>query len=104
VAHAKAARSGRKLKPLAGREHKPRQKRLPQMDDPAIEELEALAEDYADVRDKRIALNKTEVDLQGRLLVVMKTRGKEKYHHGGITCTLVHEKEKVKVKIAKEKE
>src|SRR5271170_5176317 len=42
---------------IAGQEppkKKGRQARLPQMDDPKIEELEGLAEDYAEVRDDRM--------------------------------------------------
>jgi hypothetical protein len=34
----------------------PKQARLPNMEDPKIEELEALAETYAQVRDDRMAL------------------------------------------------
>src|SRR5579859_7402949 len=36
------------------RGRKPAQKRLPEMDDPEIEELEGLAEQYAEYRDKRM--------------------------------------------------
>lgn len=100
--HAKAARSGRKLTPLAGRHNKPRQKRLPTMDDPALDEIETLAEDYADVRDRRIQLNKEEKPLKDGLLAQMKKHGKTTYHHGGVTVTVVPEGETVKVKIAKE--
>lgn len=35
---------------------KPRQKRLPNMEDEKLDELHGLAEDYVEVRDKRIAL------------------------------------------------
>lgn len=99
-----AGKTGRTLKPRPGAEKKPRQSRLPEMDDPAIEELEKLAEEYAEVRDSRIAALKEEVPLQEKLLTVMKRHGKTTYHHGGITCKLVTEKEKVKVKVAKEKD
>ena len=47
---------------------KPKQSRLPGMEDSAIEELESLAEHYATIRDKRIALSKNEGELQDDLL------------------------------------
>jgi hypothetical protein len=78
----------------------PRQKRLPSMDDPEIEGLHALAEDYAELRDQRMAVGKQEVELKGKLLDLMKAHKKEHYHHDGIDVTVVHEKEKVKVKVA----
>lgn len=88
-------------KQTAKRTPEPRQKRLPEMDDPAIAELEALAEEYAPIRDKRQALTKKEAELKKDLLAAMKKHGKEHYHHAGIDITVVHEKEKVKVKLAK---
>jgi hypothetical protein len=54
----------------------PKQARLPSMEDPKIEELEALAETYAQVRDDRMALNTDEVDLKDRLLATMKKHKK----------------------------
>lgn len=80
---------------------KPRQARLPQMDDPQIEELEAAAEQYASIRDERIALNQDEHKLKEELLGLMKKNSKERYHRDGIEVRLVHEQETVKVKISK---
>lgn len=80
---------------------KPRQARLPQMDDPQIEELEAAAEQYASIRDERIALNQDEHKLKEELLGLMKKNSKERYHRDGIEVRLVHEQGTVKVKISK---
>jgi hypothetical protein len=80
----------------------PRQGRLPEMDDPKIEELESLAEAYADVRDERMELNASEVDLKNKLLASMKKFKKEHYHHNGIDIKVVVEEEIVKVKVKKE--
>lgn len=80
----------------------PRQARLPEMDDPKIEELESLAEGYAGVRDERMVLNTQEVDLKGRLLAAMKKYKKQTYHHNGIDIKVVVEEETVKVRVKKE--
>lgn len=88
-------------KQTAKRTPEPRQKRLSEMDDPEISELENLAEEYATIRDKRQALTKREVELRGELLLEMKKHGRQHYHHAGIDITVVHENEKVKVKISK---
>jgi hypothetical protein len=80
----------------------PKQARLPEMDDPKIEELESLAEGYAEVRDERMELNKSEVDLKDKLLAAMKKHRKEHYHHNGIDIKVVVEEETVKVRVKKE--
>jgi hypothetical protein len=80
---------------------KPRQARLPSMEDPKIEELEAAAEDYAAIRDERMALTPREKKLKDDLLAAMKRHGKEKYHRDGIEIRIVHESETVKVRVKK---
>jgi hypothetical protein len=101
-------RTGRRgIKPLDSDEDlpkKPRQARLPQMDDPIIEELEASAEAYVAIRDERIALTPQEKKLKDDLLAAMKRHGKEKYVRDGIEIKIVHESETVKVKIKKTEE
>lgn len=82
-------------------ERKPRQARLPEMDDPKLEELHTLSEDYVEIRDQRIELNKQEKPLKDQLLSAMKRHGKEHYKHNGLEITVVHENEKVKVKLHK---
>jgi len=78
---------------------KPRQARLPEMEDPEIEELEGLAETYASVRDQRMALTPQEKKLKYDLHAAMKRHGKEKYLRDGIEIKIVHEEETVKVKV-----
>ena len=82
----------------------PKQKRLPEMDDPRIEELESLAESYAEIRDERMELNKQEFDLKSRLLTAMKFRKRTTYHRDGIDIKVVSEEETVKVRVKKEEE
>jgi hypothetical protein len=81
---------------------KPRQARLPQMEDAQIEELEGAAEEYAKYRDRRIALTVDEVTCKQDLLSLMRKHGKMKYHHNGYEIERTVESEKLKVKIKKE--
>jgi hypothetical protein len=76
--------------------------RLPGMEDPAIEELENAAREYAGTRDDRMHLLETEIELKGKLLDLMKKNNKELYKRDGIEIRLVHEKESVKVKVKKD--
>lgn len=85
-------------------EKKPRQARLPAMEDPAIEELESAAEEYADIRDRRQALTTEEVRLKKDLLNLMHREKKTEYNHGGVSIKVIVESEKVKVRIAKDKD
>lgn len=83
---------------------KPRQARLPEMEDPAIEGLESAAEAYAEIRDERQALTLKEVALKTRLLDIMHDNKKTEYNHGGVSIKVLVEKEKVRVKIHKDKD
>jgi hypothetical protein len=87
--------------PANGVKKKPKQARLPEMDDEKIEELEAAAEEYADIRDQRMALTPQEDQLKKELLAAMKRFGKRKYVRDGIKIDVVSESETVKVKIKK---
>ena len=90
--------------PDAAEVKKPRQARLPEMEDPVIEELEGLAETYAGVRDQRMALTPQEKKLKDDLHAAMKRHGKETYLRDGIEIKIVHESETVKVKVKKTSE
>ncbi len=81
----------------------PKQKRLPGMEDAEIQELEALAEEYDDIKNQRVALSAKEVPLKKKLLDIMKANNKTKYTRDGVEVELVVEEETVKVKIKKEK-
>src|SRR5260370_32971932 len=69
--------------PLDKEPKKPRQARLPEMEDPQIEELESAAERYAEIRDERMALTPREKQLKDDVLAAMKRHSKEKYHRDG---------------------
>lgn len=81
---------------------KPRQARLPQMEDPIIEELERAAKEYADVRDRRMALTTDEVGCKEELLSLMDKHGKSSYVHNGYDIKVVVESKKIKVRIKKD--
>jgi hypothetical protein len=80
------------------------QPRLEGMQDPEIEEIETAARNYAKVRDRRMALTKSEVEEQQNLLRIMKRLKKDKYVHDGVEAKIIVEKEKVRVRIKKEEE
>jgi hypothetical protein len=84
------------------KEKKPRQGRLPTMEDPEIEELENSAEEYADFRDQRMELTKEETRCKTELLGLMKKHGKTSYVHDGYDIKVIVESEKLKVRIKKE--
>ena len=78
---------------------KPKQGSLPGLEDRALAELEALAEQYAEIRDDRMALNEKEVELNDELLALMKKHKKTEYHHGDVHCWIKSAGEKVRVKL-----
>jgi predicted 3-demethylubiquinone-9 3-methyltransferase (glyoxalase superfamily) len=81
---------------------KPKQARIPGTEDAAIQELESLAEDYAEKRDKRLEVGKAEIELKGQLLAAMDKHKKKKYEHAGVSIEVTVEKRKVKVRIKKD--
>ena len=95
------AKRGRPKKD-ASKVKRPRQKKLPGMEDDKIDKLENLAMDYAHIRDKRQALTAEEVPAKKKLLDEMKTLGRMKYKRGGISIERTVEKEKIRVRVKKE--
>lgn len=81
-----------------------KQESLPGMEDTEITDLEDAARNYASIRDRRMALTKQEVDLNGVLLQALKRHKKEHYHRDGVDIKLIVEKEKVRVRIKSEEE
>jgi hypothetical protein len=79
-----------------------RSRPLPGMEDRQIGDLEQVAIDYADIRDRRQALTKDEVDLKSRALNLMHKYGKTHYKRDGVEITLVPGEEDVKVRVKKE--
>jgi hypothetical protein len=92
-------KSAKKKQSVETKTKKPAQSRLPGMEDAAIEELESLAEQYADVRDNRIALSKREGEMQDDLAALLRKHKKTEYHHLDVHIWIVAVDEKVKVKI-----
>jgi hypothetical protein len=80
---------------------KSKQADLPGMEDAAIQDLESLAEEYVDRRDKRMKLLEQEVELKNDLLKAMKRHRKDTYRHNGVSIEIVPEGEHVKVKVLK---
>ena len=86
------------------RKTKPRNRPLPGMDDPVIQEIEDAAEAYAEDRDVRIAKTTLETASHDALLAVMAKHGRQVYKRNGITATVSQGKTKVKVKIEEPEE
>lgn len=87
---------------MAGKkEPKPRDQRLPGMEDAMITALHNSALEYAEIRDQRQELTTQEVDLKSKLIKLMHKHNKETYEYNGISITLVHEDETVKVRVKK---
>ena len=77
----------------------PRPQALPGMEDRAVETIETMARDYADIRDERIQLNVKESQLKSDLMTEMKRLKKDHYKRDGVEITIIHEKENLKVKV-----
>jgi hypothetical protein len=77
----------------------PRQQSLSGMEDSQIEVLEDKALEYAEIRDERMGLSRSEVETKGQLLQLMKAHKREHYQRGTIKIDIVHEKENIKVKV-----
>lgn len=73
--------------------------RLKGMEDMGIPELDRLANDYADVRDRRIALSRQEGDMKKSILGAMHKHHREEYVYEGVMIRVVPGDEDVKVKI-----
>ena len=95
-----AASTSRQVAP-PGRPRRPRQADLPGTEDRAIKPLEDIAAAYADVRDRRIELNKEEAELKAHALKLMHKFDKTIYRRHGVEIRLIEGEEDVKVKVKK---
>jgi hypothetical protein len=82
---------------------KGKQQRLPQMEDPVIQEIQDAAVVYAGYRDERQELSKKEKETKDALTAVMHKNNKSRYFCQGIEVKRVVEKETIKVRIHKTK-
>lgn len=80
---------------------RPRQQDLPGTEDRILQPLDDIAAAYAEVRDRRIELNKEEAELKASALKLMHKFGKTVYRHDGIQILLIPGEEDVKVKVSK---
>lgn len=77
---------------------KPRQKKFEGIENEEIKEIRAAAESYVDVRDRRMALTKEEVDHRDKLLEVMEKHGCTEILMDDLSVEIIDGKKKVKVK------
>ena len=96
--------STRKEEPVAkkAKDEKPRDRDLPGMEDRAIAALEALAAEYAELRDERIQLNAQEVVLKQKLLGEMHRLKRSSYRRPGVEIEIEPGEETIKVRVRKE--
>ena len=80
---------------------RPRSQPLPGLEDARIKPLEDLAAAYADVRDRRIELNREESELKQTAIKLMHRHGKAIYRRDGIEIRLVDGEEDIKVRVKK---
>ena len=93
-----------KTNPSKPRQKKPKDQPLPGLGDRRIQALEDAAEEYAEIRDRRMALNTEEVSLKASILRTMAKLGKTIYRHAGVTIQVVEGEPDCKVRIKKPKE
>ena len=74
-----------------------KQKELPGMEKPSIEDVERAADEYVDARDKRMALTKQEVETRDALIAAMRAHKIKSYEYDGRLVTL-EATAKIKVK------
>jgi len=96
---AKAKKPASNLNYAKPKKKSPRPQNLPGMEDRAVETIETMARDYADIRDERIQLNVKESQLKSDLMTEMKRLKKDHYKRDGVEITIIHEKENLKVKV-----
>jgi hypothetical protein len=77
---------------------------LPGMEDRGIPELEEVAVAYADIRDRRIELNREESDLKKNTLALMKKYDKTIYIRGEVDIRVTEGEPDVKVRVKKPKD
>lgn len=98
---AKTPRAKRQAAVASPRKARPRNRILPGLEDSAIKPLEDIAASYADIRDQRIELNRSEVELKATAIKLMHKYGKTIYRRDGIEIRLIEGDEDVKVKVKK---
>ena len=89
--------------PLEEEDKPAKQRRLPEMEDTAIEEIEEAAMAYVKIRDRRMALTDHEVNARSTLQNAMVKHKKMEYHRHAKECVIHVERkpegEKLKVRV-----
>ena len=80
----------------------PRSQDLPGMDTRAIPELEEHAREYADLRDRRMALTKDEATLKQQTIALLKKHHKTTYRRDGIELTLLTGEDGLRVRVKRD--
>jgi hypothetical protein len=80
---------------------RPRQARLPGMENTSIPAIDAAAAEYVDARDNRMRLLKEEIEASDKLLALMKEHKQDTYHYDGCTVKVLS---KTKVSVKRDKE
>lgn len=70
----------------------------PGVSEPHVPEIEDIAEQYVDVRDRRMGLTKQEVEARGRLATVMHNHNLTRYTYDGKVVICEPGKDKLKVR------
>ena len=105
MAKAKPVKKAKKRKGLDPKKNfnepvrKPRQGRLPGVEDPAIDELEGLAEQHSETLTQIRASREELKGIQTLLATAMRKLGRTSYNHGGIVLKLREGKDTVSVKV-----
>ena len=100
-----AKKKGKKLKALDPKAdfeepvRKPRQARIPGMEDNAIKDLEDAAIEHSEIRSEIVANRARLKDSETRVAALMKTNGKKTYNHNGIHLKLREGHDSVSVQV-----
>jgi len=78
---------------------KPKQARLPTMEDDAIKDLEDAAMEHSETQAEILKLRNEIKRIDERLATLMKREGKKTYNHAGIVLKLKEGEEKVSVRV-----
>jgi hypothetical protein len=87
-----------KKKPLA---RAPRPQDLPGVDHRNLADIEAVALDYAEVRDRRMALTKDEAALKQQIIGLLKHHKKTTYRREGLELAIVPGEERLRVRVTR---
>ena len=80
-----------------------KQKRLPGVDDPVIQEIEDAATEYENARDVRVEATKPEVKTKTRLIEIMMSNKRKSYRRGDLVIKVRAKDPKPTVSVKRKK-